>query len=71
MSTQLSRPPLVRSVGLVEDEPILLSELSFQLRQRGLHIETFTNAAELYRYMATQPLAAVVLDIGLLISTQN
>lgn len=52
-------------VGLVEDEPVLREELLFQLKHRGFHAMGFADATGLYRHLATQPLAAVVLDIGL------
>ncbi|WP_177172810.1 response regulator transcription factor [Giesbergeria anulus] len=53
------------SIGLVEDEPVLREELSFQLQHKGFKVVAFADAAGLYRHLATQPLAVVVLDIGL------
>lgn len=53
------------TIALVEDEPILREELSFQLGHFGFHVETFANAGELYRRMAVHRFAAIVLDIGL------
>lgn len=54
-----------RNVALVEDEPVLREELAFQLRHRGLEVETFDSAAAFYRFTATRPCAVAVLDIGL------
>lgn len=53
------------AIGLVEDEPILLEELTFQLQHRGLPVVGFADANGLYRHLVTQPLAVVVLDVGL------
>ncbi|MBP3979792.1 response regulator [Acidovorax sp. JG5] len=53
------------AIGLVEDEPVLREELTFQLQHRGFAVAAFADAAGLYRHLVTQPLAAVVLDIGL------
>lgn len=55
----------IPAIGLVEDEPVLREELVFQLQHRGFHAVGFADATALYRHLATQPLAAVVLDIGL------
>lgn len=59
------RPRMNAVVGLVEDEPVLREELVFQLQHRGFSARGFADATGLYRHLATQPLAAVVLDIGL------
>lgn len=53
------------TIGLVEDEPVLREELSFQLQHRGFSTVAFADAPGLYRHLATQPLAVVVLDVGL------
>lgn len=52
-------------VALVEDDSALRDELSFQLRHRGFQVVAFADAYGLYRHMATNRVAAVVLDIGL------
>lgn len=57
--------PAAPVIALVEDEPVLLEELSFQLRHRGLPVLGFADATGLYRHLATQRLAVVVLDVGL------
>ena len=44
---------------------MLREELSFQLQHKGFKVVAFADAAGLYRHLATQPLAVVVLDIGL------
>lgn len=65
MVLNTARPQKALKVGLVEDEPVLREELVFQLERRGFGMAAFADAAGLYRHLATQPLAAVVLDIGL------
>lgn len=57
--------PAAAAIGLVEDEPVLLEELCFQLQHRGLPVVGFADANGLYRHLATQRLAVVVLDVGL------
>lgn len=52
-------------VALVEDDAALRDELLFQLRHLGFDVVGFADAHGLYRHMATQRVAAVVLDIGL------
>lgn len=52
-------------MGVVEDEPVLREEMAFQLQHRGLPTVAFADAPGLYRHLATQPLAVVVLDVGL------
>lgn len=52
-------------VCLVEDEEVLLEELSFQLRHRGFTVHGFRCAPELYRFLAAQACDVVLLDIGL------
>lgn len=52
-------------VALVEDDAALRDELQFQLQHLGFDVVAFADAYGLYRYMATQRVAAVVLDIGL------
>lgn len=61
------RPPHVSQapIGLVEDDPVLRQELAFQLQHMGFNVVAFADAAGLYRHLATQPLAVVLLDIGL------
>lgn len=56
---------VVPTIGLVEDEPVLLEELTFQLWHRGLPVVGFADANGLYRHLATQRLAVVVLDVSL------
>lgn len=53
------------TVALVDDEPILLDELGFQLRRHGFEVATFIQAAELYRHLAVNTRVVAVLDIGL------
>ena len=53
------------AIAIVEDEIILREELSFQLTHLGFTVETFENAAQLYRRLAVHQFAAVILDIGL------
>lgn len=53
------------TVAIVDDEPILLEELGFQLRRHGFKVATFANAGELYRHLAVNPRVVAVLDIGL------
>ena len=52
-------------VAIVEDELILREEMAFQLQHLGFNIETFENAAQLYRRLAVIKFDAVILDIGL------
>lgn len=52
-------------VALVEDEAVLRNELAFQLSHLGFRVESFETAAQLYRRLAVQEFAALVLDIGL------
>lgn len=59
-----NHPPRI-PVAIVEDEPVLREELAFQLEHLGFSVQTFENAHQLYRYLATTPLTLVVLDIGL------
>lgn len=53
------------TVAIVEDEPVLLSELAFQLERHGFAVATFQTAAEFYRHLAVRPVRIAVLDIGL------
>ena len=53
------------TVCIVEDEAVLLEEMCFQLRHRGLSVHGFQSPPELYRFLATQPCTVVVLDIAL------
>lgn len=53
------------TVCIVEDEAVLLEEMSFQLRHCGYTVHGFPSAPELYRHMAVQPCTVVVLDVGL------
>lgn len=52
-------------VVLVEDEAVLREELAFQLRGRGFDVVALESAEALYRYLAVQKCAVVLLDIGL------
>lgn len=61
MPNQAARIPVV----IVEDEPVLREELAFQLGHLGFAVETFENAGQLYRHLATAHAPLVVLDIGL------
>lgn len=65
----MSNTPPVKSlpgmVAVVDDEPVLREELTFQLQHRGFNVVAFGDAPGLYRHLATQSLAAVVLDVGL------
>lgn len=63
--TPTAATPAAPAIALVEDEPVLLEELIFQLRHRGLPVVGFADATGLYRHLATQRLAVVVLDVGL------
>lgn len=65
MSTLYANSARDATIGLVEDEPVLREELSFQLQHKGFKVVAFADATGLYRHLATQPLAVVVLDIGL------
>lgn len=60
---QTALPPA--PIALVEDEPVLRDELVFQLQHRGFNVLGLGDAAALYRHLATQAVAIVVLDIGL------
>lgn len=53
------------TVVLVEDEPILREELSFQLEHQGFRVQAVESAAALYRVLAVSSPVVVVLDIGL------
>ncbi len=53
------------TVVLVEDEPILREELSFQLEHLGFQVLAVDSAAGLYRVLAVTSPVVVVLDIGL------
>lgn len=53
------------TVAVVDDEPILLDELGFQLRRHGFKVALFSQAADLYRHLAVNPGVVAVLDIGL------
>lgn len=65
MTNNVRSAPL-QWVGLVEDEPVLREELTFQLQHRGFNVLAFEDATALYRHLATgSALAALVLDIGL------
>lgn len=65
MSTLYAHSACDATIGLVEDEPVLREELAFQLQHNGFKVVAFADATGLYRHLATQPLAVVVLDIGL------
>lgn len=52
-------------VAIVEDELILREEMAFQLQHMGFEVETFENAAQLYRRLAVVNFDSVILDIGL------
>ena len=52
-------------IAIVEDELILREEMAFQLQHMGFKIESFENAAQLYRRLAVVRFDAVILDIGL------
>lgn len=52
-------------IAIVEDETVLREELGFQLAHMGFEVETFEDALQLYRRLAVQSFAVVVLDIGL------
>jgi DNA-binding response OmpR family regulator len=39
--------------------------MAFQLEHKGFKVQGFENALQLYRYLAIQPKAIIVLDIGL------
>ena len=52
-------------VAVVEDELILREEMAFQLQHMGFEVETFENAAQLYRRLAVVNFDSVILDIGL------
>jgi DNA-binding response OmpR family regulator len=53
------------TVAIVEDEPVLRQELAFQLTHHGYVVQSFADAAQFYRYLATRPRTIAVLDIGL------
>lgn len=53
------------NIAIVEDEPVLREELSFQLRQFGHAVETFASAGQFYRHLAVNRVAVAILDIGL------
>lgn len=65
MPTMLPTPVVAFTISLVEDEPILLEEMAFVLRQFGFTVECFSNALQFYRYLLTKPQTIAVLDIGL------
>jgi DNA-binding response OmpR family regulator len=52
-------------VALVEDELILREEMAFHLQHMGFTVESFKNAAQLYRRLAVVNFDSVILDIGL------
>lgn len=52
-------------IAVVEDEAVLREELAFQLGHMGFAVETFENAAQLFRRLAVHRFDVVVLDIGL------
>lgn len=52
-------------VAIVEDELILREEMAFQLQHMGVEVESFENAAQLYRRLAVVSFDVVILDIGL------
>ncbi len=62
--SELSAAPS-RIVAIVEDELILREEMAFQLQHMGFEVETFENAAQLYRRLAVVNFDSVILDIGL------
>ena len=53
------------TVAIVEDELVLREEMEFQLQYLGFKVESFENAAQLYRRLAVLKFNAVILDIGL------
>ena len=65
MSNPPQTIPHTALVAVVEDDAALRDELSFQLRHHGFQVVAFADAYGLYRHMATNKVAAVVLDIGL------
>lgn len=65
MSNSPQTNPHTALVAVVEDDAALRDELSFQLRHHGFQVVAFADAYGLYRHMATNKVAAVVLDIGL------
>lgn len=62
-ASQIAHMPT--TIAVVEDEQVLREELAFQLRHRGLEVVAFADSTGLYRHLATRPVAAVVLDVGL------
>lgn len=52
-------------VAVVEDESVLRDELAFQLEHLGFAVETFEGATQLYRRLAVQKFAVLILDISL------
>lgn len=67
MSPSAAHPvagPAVR-LALVEDEPVLRTELAFQLGHQGFSVAAFECAAQLYRHLAVAPVGIALLDIGL------
>jgi DNA-binding response OmpR family regulator len=65
MSNSPQTNPHTALVAVVEDDAALRDELSFQLQHHGFQVVAFADAYGLYRHMATNKVAAVVLDIGL------
>jgi DNA-binding response OmpR family regulator len=63
-STDMSRDPTA-TIAIVEDEPVLRTELAFQLERQGFAVATFENAEQFYRHLAVQPVQIALLDIGL------
>lgn len=57
--------PTAPVIALVEDDPHLREELAYQLRHHGFMVTALDSASGLYRQLAVQRFAAVVLDIGL------
>ncbi|MDD2774572.1 MAG: response regulator transcription factor [Gallionella sp.] len=61
----MNRPEFAYTVAIVEDELVLQQEMAFQLTQYGFVVSVFENANQLYRFLAVNPVAMVILDIGL------
>jgi len=53
------------TIAIVEDEPVLLDEMCFQLRHLGFTVQPFEDASRFYRHLATARCTVAVLDIGL------
>jgi two-component system response regulator ChvI len=56
-------PALSATIALVDDDRNILASISIALEAEGFRVKTFTDGAEILRFLAAQPVDLVVLDI--------